>query len=142
MPKLRIFYGMGDPSNQLKYYDSQLSFWASVYDVYARAFLGSLSGATLKWFHKLPPNSIDCWQDTVDLFMDKFGASIVTEKDEEVLMNLKQKPREALRSYANLWATKIEASTGASVQCTLSQSTVKYIKLEEAKKISEGAVEA
>ncbi|GAA0141330.1 hypothetical protein LIER_02497 [Lithospermum erythrorhizon] len=92
MPKLRTFDGMGDSSNHIKAYDSELSFWASEDDVYARAFPGSLSRAALKWFHKLPPNSIDCWQDTVDLFMDKFGASIVAEEDEETLMNLKQKP--------------------------------------------------
>ncbi|GAA0148738.1 hypothetical protein LIER_36786 [Lithospermum erythrorhizon] len=101
MPKLRTFDGMGDPSNHLKAYDSQLSFCASEDDVYVRAFPGSLSGAALKWFHKLPPNSIDCWKDIVDLFMDKFGSSIVAEEDEEALMNLKQKSGEALRSYAN-----------------------------------------
>ncbi|GAA0159261.1 hypothetical protein LIER_16082 [Lithospermum erythrorhizon] len=31
-------------------------------------------------------------QDTVDLFMNKFGASIIAEEDEEAFMNLKQKP--------------------------------------------------
>ncbi|GAA0165572.1 hypothetical protein LIER_40007 [Lithospermum erythrorhizon] len=60
MPKFRTFDGMGDPINHLKVYDSQLSFWANEDDVYVRAFPSSLSGAALKWFHKLPPNSIDC----------------------------------------------------------------------------------
>ncbi|GAA0168510.1 hypothetical protein LIER_23214 [Lithospermum erythrorhizon] len=82
---------MGVPSNHIKAYDSQLTFWASEDDVYARAFPSSLLRATLKWLQKLPPNSIDCWQDLVDLFMDKFRASNVAEKDEEALMNLKQK---------------------------------------------------
>ncbi|GAA0162431.1 hypothetical protein LIER_18524 [Lithospermum erythrorhizon] len=136
MSKLRAFDGMGDPSNHLKAYDLQFSFWASEDDVYARAFPGSLSGTALKCFHKLPPNSINCWQDTVDLFIDKFGASIVAEEDEEALMNLKQKSGETLRSYAKCFqrvlnnigvhdfvhpwiairATEREASTGASIQ--------------------------
>ncbi|GAA0152132.1 hypothetical protein LIER_10689 [Lithospermum erythrorhizon] len=99
MPKFKTLYGMGDPSNHINAYDSQLSFWASEDDVYTKAFPSSLSGAALKWFHKLPPNSIDCWQDSVDLFMDKFGASIIAEQDEEALMNLKQKPEETLCDY-------------------------------------------
>ncbi|GAA0139084.1 hypothetical protein LIER_00703 [Lithospermum erythrorhizon] len=62
MPKFRTFDGMRDPGNHLKAYDSQLSFCASEDDVYAQAFLSSLSGAALTWLHKLPTNSIDCWQ--------------------------------------------------------------------------------
>ncbi|GAA0165392.1 hypothetical protein LIER_20808 [Lithospermum erythrorhizon] len=78
----------------------RLSFWASEDEVYARAFPSSLSGPSLKWFHKLPSNSIEFWQDAMDLFMDKLGASIVVDEDERALMQLKQKPRELLRSYA------------------------------------------
>ncbi|GAA0159403.1 hypothetical protein LIER_16183 [Lithospermum erythrorhizon] len=92
MPKFNTYDGMGDPSNHIKTYDSQLSFWETEADIYGRAFPSSLSGAALKWFHKLPPNSIDCWHDSVDLFMDKFGVSIVAEQDVEALMNLKKKP--------------------------------------------------
>ncbi|GAA0146554.1 hypothetical protein LIER_06480 [Lithospermum erythrorhizon] len=88
MPKFKTFSGIGDPSSHLNSFDSQLSFWASDDEVYARAFPSSLSGQALKWFRKLPPNSIDCWQDAVDLFMDKFGALIVTDADERTLMEI------------------------------------------------------
>ncbi|GAA0168429.1 hypothetical protein LIER_23147 [Lithospermum erythrorhizon] len=113
IPKFRTCYVMGDPCNHLKAYDSQLSFWTSEDDVYARAFPNSLSGAAMKRLHKLPPNSIDCWQDTVHLFINKFRASIVIDKVEEALMNLKQKQ--------------------------LSHLTVKYIK-ESKRKISEARI--
>ncbi|GAA0186803.1 hypothetical protein LIER_34091 [Lithospermum erythrorhizon] len=89
MPKFKTYDGMGYPSNHTKAYDSQLSLRASEDDVYARAFPSSLIGAALKWFHKLPPDTIDCWQDFMDVFMDKFEESIVAEQDEEELMNLK-----------------------------------------------------
>ncbi|GAA0187089.1 hypothetical protein LIER_34377 [Lithospermum erythrorhizon] len=69
-------------------------------EAYARAFASSLSDQALKWFHKLPPKSIDCWQDAVDLFMDKFGASIVADADERTLMEIQQRAGETLRSYA------------------------------------------
>ncbi|GAA0153351.1 hypothetical protein LIER_11610 [Lithospermum erythrorhizon] len=88
MPKFKTFSGIGDPNNHLKSFDSKLSFWANDDEAYARAFPSSLSGQTLKLFHKLPPNSIDCWQDVVDLFMDKFGASIVADVDERTLMEI------------------------------------------------------
>ncbi|GAA0157494.1 hypothetical protein LIER_14749 [Lithospermum erythrorhizon] len=113
MPKFKTFSGFGDPSNHLKSFDSQLSFWASDDEVYARAFPSSLSGQALKWFHKLPSNSIDSWQNVVDLFMDKFGASIVADEDERTLMEIQQKPGKMLRSYATRFeevATKIPAA--------------------------------
>ncbi|GAA0140352.1 hypothetical protein LIER_01717 [Lithospermum erythrorhizon] len=100
MPKFKTFSGFGDPDNHLKAFDSQLSFWASDDEVYARAFPSNLSGKALKWFHKLPPDSIDRWQDVVDLFMDKFRVSIVADDDERTLMEIQQKPGETLRSFA------------------------------------------
>ncbi|GAA0168792.1 hypothetical protein LIER_40639 [Lithospermum erythrorhizon] len=100
MPKFKTFSGLGDPSNHLKSFDSQLSLWANDEEVYARAFPSSLSGQALKWFHKLPPHSIDCWPDAVDLFMDNFGASIVNDAYETALMEIQKKRGETLRSYA------------------------------------------
>ncbi|GAA0150714.1 hypothetical protein LIER_37166 [Lithospermum erythrorhizon] len=99
MPKFKTFSGFRDPSNHFKSFDSQFSFWASDDEVYARAFPSILSGQALKWFHKLPPDSIDCWQDVVDLFMDNFGASILADDDERTLVEIQQKPVETLRSF-------------------------------------------
>ncbi|GAA0145394.1 hypothetical protein LIER_05599 [Lithospermum erythrorhizon] len=69
-------------------------------EVYARNFPSSLSRQALKWFRKLPPDSIDRWQDVMSLFMDKFGVSIVADDDERTLMQIQQKPGETLRSFA------------------------------------------
>ncbi|GAA0149243.1 hypothetical protein LIER_08470 [Lithospermum erythrorhizon] len=99
MPKFKTFSGFGDPSNHLKSFDSQLALWATDDKVYARAFPSSLSGQALKWFHKLLPNSIDCWLDVIDLFMDKFEESILAEDDERILMQIQQKLGETLRSF-------------------------------------------
>ncbi|GAA0140994.1 hypothetical protein LIER_02238 [Lithospermum erythrorhizon] len=107
MPKFKTFSGFGDPSNHLKSFDSQLSFRARDDKVYVRAFPNSLSGQALKWFHKLPPNSIERWQDVTDLFMDKFGASIVDDEDKRNLMEIQQKQRKTLRSYATQFEEQI-----------------------------------
>ncbi|GAA0169573.1 hypothetical protein LIER_24024 [Lithospermum erythrorhizon] len=88
MPKFKTFSGFGDPGNHLKAFYSHLSFRTSNDEVYARAFLSSLSGQALKWFHKLPPDSIDRWQNIVDLLMDKFGPSIVADDDERTLIDI------------------------------------------------------
>ncbi|GAA0140806.1 hypothetical protein LIER_02093 [Lithospermum erythrorhizon] len=141
---------------------------AKIDDVYARDFPGSLSGAVLKWIHKLPPNSIDCWKYTMDLFMDKFGACIVADEDEKTLMNLKQKPGEILRTYANRFQKVLTNIPTMDKKVSmilfiyglqfgplkerlvlepvsnvnqLFQLTMKYIKLEEVKKAPEGAIE-
>ncbi|GAA0140560.1 hypothetical protein LIER_01880 [Lithospermum erythrorhizon] len=82
MPKFRTFDGMRDPSNHLKAYDSKLSFWASEDD------------------------------DTVDLFMDKFGASIIAEEDEEALMN------GTTTIVPKVWTTERKANIRANGKCT------------------------
>ncbi|GAA0139894.1 hypothetical protein LIER_01353 [Lithospermum erythrorhizon] len=168
MPKFKTFGGIGDSSNHLKSFESQLSFWASDDEVYAREFPSNLTGQALKWFHKLPPNSAYCWQDAVDLFMDKFGASIVADADERTLMEIQQKPGETLRSYATRFkevATNIpivnEKVTLISffhglrygplneklvlepqtTRTELSKLVIQYIKLEEVKLLSEEMAE-
>ncbi|GAA0164109.1 hypothetical protein LIER_19822 [Lithospermum erythrorhizon] len=164
MPKFKTFGVYGDPGNHLKSFDSQLSFWASDDEVYARAFPSSLSGQALKWFHKLPSDSIDCWQDITDLFNDKFGASIVAEEDERTLMEIQQRPRETLRSFttrfeevatnipmANEKVTLISFFHGLrygplkeklvleppNTRNELSKLVIQYIKLEEVKLLSD-----
>ncbi|GAA0175949.1 hypothetical protein LIER_29031 [Lithospermum erythrorhizon] len=168
MPKFKTFSGISDPSNHLKSFDSQLSFWASDDEVYARAFPSSLIGQALKWFHKLPPKSIDCWQDEVDLLMDKFGSSIVADADERTLVEIRQKPRETLRSYAtrfeevainiptvNEKVTMISLFHGLrygplkekllleppTTTNELSKLVIQYIKLEKVKLLSEEMAE-
>ncbi|GAA0145024.1 hypothetical protein LIER_36057 [Lithospermum erythrorhizon] len=166
MPKFKTFSGIDDPNNHLKSFDSQLSFGASDDEVYSRAFPSSMSGQALKWFHKLPPYSINCWQDAVDLFMDKFGASIVTER---TLMKIQKSPGETLRSYATRFeevATKIPTANEKvtmisffyGLRCRqlkeklvleppvirneLSKLVFQYIKLEEVKLLTEEMVDA
>ncbi|GAA0183678.1 hypothetical protein LIER_31049 [Lithospermum erythrorhizon] len=78
MPKFKISSGIGDPSNHLKSFDSQLSFWANDDEVYARAFPSSLSGQALKWFHKLPPNFIDYCDG--DLILPRIETRTVKEE--------------------------------------------------------------
>ncbi|GAA0141282.1 hypothetical protein LIER_02459 [Lithospermum erythrorhizon] len=164
MPKFKTFSGSRDPGNHLKPFDSRLSFWASDDEVYAWAFPSSLLGQALNWFHKLPPDSIDCWQHIVDLFMDKFRASIVADEDKRTLMDIQQKPGETLRSFATRFeevATNIPTANEKVTMISffhglrygplkeklvleppntrneLFKLVIQYIKLEEVKLLSE-----
>ncbi|GAA0141165.1 hypothetical protein LIER_02372 [Lithospermum erythrorhizon] len=141
MPKFKTFSGFRDPSNHLKSFDSQLSFWA---------------------------NDDEVWWDVVDLFMDKFGASIVADEDERTLMEIQQKPRETLRSYATRFeevATNIPATNEnvtmisffhrlrygplkekpvlepPNTRNELSEWVIQYIRMEEVKILSEEMAE-
>ncbi|GAA0142584.1 hypothetical protein LIER_03447 [Lithospermum erythrorhizon] len=135
MPKFKNFSGFGDPGNHLKSFDSQLSFFASDDEVYTRAFPSSLSGQPLKWFHKLPPDSTNCWQNIMDLFMEKFGASIVVDDDERTLLDIQQKPGETLRRYGPLKEKLVLEPPNTRNE--LFKLVIQYIKLEEVKLLSE-----
>ncbi|GAA0167514.1 hypothetical protein LIER_22432 [Lithospermum erythrorhizon] len=106
--------------------------------------------------------------DAVDLFMDKFGASIVADGYERTLMEIQQKPGEMLRSYAtrfeevptnipttNEKVTMISFFHGLRygplkekllkppvTRNELSKLVIQYIKLEEVRLLFEKMVDA
>ncbi|GAA0149284.1 hypothetical protein LIER_36899 [Lithospermum erythrorhizon] len=69
--------------------------------------------------------------------MDKFGAFIIDDEDEEALINLKQKPGEILRSYSNSFQRVLTNIPAMDERVSMIAFFLKYIKLEEAKKVAE-----
>ncbi|GAA0143190.1 hypothetical protein LIER_03933 [Lithospermum erythrorhizon] len=49
MPKFKTFSGIGDPSNHLKFFDSQLSFWASDDEYWPQATRNELSKLVIQY---------------------------------------------------------------------------------------------
>ena len=62
--------GSTDPDEHIAIYTTQISLYTWNDVVMCRVFPTTLRGATLSWFTRLPPLSIDCF----DTLVEKFGA--------------------------------------------------------------------
>jgi len=62
--------GSTDPDEHIAIYTTQISLYTWNDAVMCRVFPTTLKGATLSWFTRLPPLSVDCF----DTLVEKFGA--------------------------------------------------------------------
>ena len=80
-------------------FTTQVGLYASDDAILCRVFSTSLKGPALKWFTRLPPNSIDCF----DTLATRFGIQFATSKPYHLtslaLVNIRQEKRESLREF-------------------------------------------
>jgi len=67
--------GSTDLDEHMDAYTTHMSLYTSDEAVLSRVFPTSLKGATLSWFTKLPPNSIDSFTTLVVKFETQFATS-------------------------------------------------------------------
>jgi len=82
--------GSTDPDEHVAIYTTQISMYTWNDDILCRVFPTTLKGATLSWFTRLPPLSIDCF----DTLIEKFGAQFATSRPHHLtliaLVNIRQ----------------------------------------------------
>ena len=64
-----------------------------------KVFLASLQGQALSWFHRLPANSIDNFQDLSDVFVGQYLCSTKHKQNISTLQNIKMQENETLREF-------------------------------------------
>jgi len=91
--------GSTDPDEHIAIYTTQISLYTWNDVVMCRVFPTTLRGATLSWFTRLPPLSIDCF----DTLVEKFGAQFATSRPHHLtsiaLVNIRQEKGESLRMF-------------------------------------------
>ncbi|XP_027932692.1 uncharacterized protein LOC114188288 [Vigna unguiculata] len=91
--------GTTDPEEHVDVFTTQAGLYTSDDAILCRVFLTSLKGPTLKWFTRLPPNSIDCF----DMLVTRFGIQFATSKPHHLtslaLVNIRQEKGESLREF-------------------------------------------
>jgi len=75
-PSLDKYDGSTDPDEHIDVYVTQLSLYMTDDNIFCKVFPISLKGATLSWFTRLPPQSIDSFETLVT----KFGVQSATSK--------------------------------------------------------------
>ena len=64
-----------------------------------KVFPASLQGQTLSWFHRLPMNSVDNFQDLSEAFVGQYLCSMWHRQNISTLQNIKMQENESLRKF-------------------------------------------
>ena len=90
-----------DPGEHMDAYTTHMSLYTSNNTVLCRVFPTSLKGATLNWFTKLPPNSIDSFATLVVKFETQFATSRPHHLTSIALVGILQEKEELLRTFVD-----------------------------------------
>jgi hypothetical protein len=110
-PPMISYQGIGDPYEHIEDFRSHVRLLGIPDEVACRAFPLTLSGSARKWFRKLPPASIDRFEDLGRVFLTQFMTSRTRKKPPSYLLTLKQRSGETLKQFItrlNLEKTEIE----------------------------------
>ena len=72
MPTFAMFDGSNDPYDHMLYYNQAMTLNAGNDHMLCKVFLASLRGLTLVWFHKLPCNSINSFNELWTTFISQY----------------------------------------------------------------------
>jgi hypothetical protein len=110
-PSMMSYNGIGDPYEHVEDFRSHVCLLGIPDEVACRAFPLTLSGSARKWFRKLPPGSIDRFEDLGRVFLTQFMTSRTRKKPPSYLLTLKQRSGETLKQFItrlNLEKTEVE----------------------------------
>ncbi|XP_020206580.1 uncharacterized protein LOC109791668 [Cajanus cajan] len=96
---LEKYDGSSDPDDHLNAYLTQVTLLTTEDAALCRLFPIALKGRALSWFIKLPPGSINSFEELASLFAVQFATSRPYQLTALALANIRQEKKESLRSF-------------------------------------------
>ncbi|CAA0830708.1 Unknown protein, partial [Striga hermonthica] len=94
-----VYDGSSDPSRHVRTFENMTVLHGDSDSVCCRAFLSTLRGGALDWFHQLPPGSIASFEGFTGKLINKYSSTVVQEKTYLTLMAMREGEKESLRKY-------------------------------------------
>ncbi|CAA0810140.1 Unknown protein, partial [Striga hermonthica] len=94
-----MYDGSSDPSRHVRTFENMDVLHGYSNSVCCRAFLSTLRGGALDWFHQLPSGSIADFEDFTSKLTNQYSSAVAQEKTYLTLMAMKQGEKESLRKY-------------------------------------------
>jgi hypothetical protein len=106
VPDIKIYTGQEDSVEHLDNYCAHLELQGTPDEVACRAFPLTLSGNARDWYRRLPPKSIQNFDEFGKMFVTQFMAGIVRRKPAGTLMSIKQGRDESLKELLQRFTTE------------------------------------
>ena len=97
--QLRVYEGKTDPMDYLDSYKSLIALQEYSGEVICKVFSATLKGSARSWFRKLPPRTIDSFDDLSWLFIANFMSCRIRQKNASHLFIVHQNETESLKDY-------------------------------------------
>ncbi|XP_070682369.1 uncharacterized protein [Malus domestica] len=99
MPHFTSFKQDGDPERYLKHYNSTMILYWNNDALMCKIFPTTLQGEVEDWFHTLPSQSIQSFDELSLVFTKEYLSYRSIKKKSDHLFNIKKNPKELLRNY-------------------------------------------
>ncbi|CAA0811058.1 Unknown protein, partial [Striga hermonthica] len=94
-----VYDGSSDPSRHVRTFENMAVLHGYSDSVCCRAFLSTLRGGALDWFHQLLSGSIADFEDLASKLTNQYSSAVAQEKTYLTFMAMKQGEKESLRKY-------------------------------------------
>ena len=99
MPTFAMFNGSSDPYDHMLHYNQAMTLNARNDHMLRKVFLASLQGPVLAWFHKLPRNSINSYNELWIVFFFQYLSSIWQKRNINSFQTLIKKNEETMKDF-------------------------------------------
>ncbi|XP_070670830.1 uncharacterized protein [Malus domestica] len=99
MPHFTPYKGDEDPDRHLKHYCSTMIIYRSNDALMCKIFTTTLQGEGQDWFHTLPPQSIQSFNELSFIFINEYSSNCSIKMTSDHLFNIVKDPKETIRDY-------------------------------------------
>ena len=99
MPIFAMFDGSNDPYDHMLHYNQAMTLNTGNDRLLCKVFPSSLQGPALAWFHKLPHNSINSFNELWIIFIYQYLCSIQQKKNISSLQTIIKQEEETIRDF-------------------------------------------
>ena len=99
MPSLDLYDGTHDPFDHIATFKTTMHLQGVLDEIMCRAFLTTLKGSTRVWFNKIPPNTMNSFEELSKLFVNNFIGGQRHKRSSSSLLTIEQGENESLRSF-------------------------------------------
>ncbi|XP_017613587.1 uncharacterized protein LOC108458693 [Gossypium arboreum] len=103
MPKFEKYNGTICPEAHITMFCRRVTGYVNNNQLLFHCFQDSLIGATARWYNQLSWARINSWRDLAQAFIQQYNHVTDMTPDIIKLQNIKKKPNESFRQYAQRW---------------------------------------
>ena len=106
MPTFAMFDGSNDPYDHMLHYNQAMTLNAKNDHLFCKVFSASLHGPMLAWFHELPHNSINLFNELWNIFVshhfvqyaeEEYSLQTIIKQEEETIRSLTRRFGQAIK---------------------------------------------
>ena len=97
MPTFAMFDGSNDPYNHMLHYNQTMTLNTGNDHQLCKVFLTSFQGLTLAWFHRLPPNSVNSFNELWTVVISQYLCSVQQRRNISSLQTIIKQEEETIR---------------------------------------------